>query len=29
VAPIALLMVFLYLMARDREDQRLADEEES
>jgi hypothetical protein len=29
VAPVALLMIFLYLMARDREDQRLADEEES
>lgn len=28
VAPITLLMVFLYLMARDREDQRLADAEE-
>jgi hypothetical protein len=29
VAPITLLMVFLYLMARDREDQRLADEEDA
>lgn len=29
VAPITLLMIFLYLMARDREDQRLADEEEA
>lgn len=29
IAPIALLMIFLYLMARDREDQRMADEDES
>lgn len=29
VAPVALLMVFLYLMARDREDQRLAESENS
>lgn len=29
VAPVALLMIFLYLMARDREDQRLADIEEA
>lgn len=28
VAPITFLMIFFYLMARDREDQRLADEEE-
>jgi hypothetical protein len=28
VAPVALLMIFLYLMARDREDRRLADEED-
>ncbi|MCO5220590.1 MAG: hypothetical protein M9947_03290 [Thermomicrobiales bacterium] len=29
IAPIALLMIFLYLMARDREDQRLADIEDA
>ncbi len=29
IAPIALLMIFLYLMARDREDRRLADEEDA
>lgn len=29
VAPITFLMIFFYLMARDREDQRLADEEEA
>lgn len=29
VGPLALLMVFLYLMARDREDQRIADEEDA
>ncbi|MEZ4504885.1 MAG: hypothetical protein R2848_03225 [Thermomicrobiales bacterium] len=28
IAPVALLMIFMYLMARDREDQRQADEEQ-